>query len=356
VYLCWTKFPAFGESTVYFSRSTDHGLTFSRPVAVSKEFAGQGCDVAVEHDGDVYVSWRDFELSSSKKNFGVSVARSSDEGLTWNRPVKVANLPQYTPFDGARDCGDGVDACPSGFVFARVPLEPRMTSDPTGALDGLYVVAQASDPRSIVASSSSYSSAGPGIVGRGVITLSRSTDNGRHWSGPYAVTSQTRGHQFFPDVDAYDGVLGVLWQDSREDPAYSVQRPIGNTAGATSSGDDSVNTYLAASTDGTTFGADLRLSSAGNQMEYEMFDAASVPFYGDYNWLSLVAGPDGSVVGYGTWTDNRDVVPGTDPREETQDGFDVKGCWKTVDGELVRTCFNGGGYDQNIYGNSVSIG
>ena len=47
---------------------------------------------------------------------------------------------------------------------------------------------------------------------------------------------------------------------------------------------------------------------------------------------------------------------GTDPREETQDGFDVKGCWKTVDGELVRTCFNGGGYDQNIYGNSVSIG
>jgi hypothetical protein len=87
-----------------------------------------------------------------------------------------------------------------------------------------------------------------------------------------------------------------------------------------------------------------------------MFDAASVPFFGDYNWLSLVAGPEGSVVGYGTWTDNRDVVPGTDPREETQDGFDVKGCWKTVDGALVRTCFNGGGYDQNIYGNSVSIG
>ncbi len=356
VYLCWTKFPAFGESTVYFSRSTDHGLTFSRPVAVSKEFAGQGCDVAVEHDGDVYVSWRDFELKSSKKNFGVSVARSSDQGLTWNRPVKVANLPEYTPFDGTRDCGDGVDACPSGFVFGRVPLEPRMTSDPTGALDGLYVVAQASDPRSIVASTSSYSSAGPGLVGRGVITLFRSTDNGRHWSGPYAVTSQTRGHQFFPDVDAYDGVLGVLWQDSRKDPAYSLQRPIGNTAGATSSGDDIVNTYLAASTDGTSFGADLQLSSAGNQMEYEMFDAASVPFYGDYNWLSLVAGPDGSVIGYGTWTDNRDVVPGTDPREETQDGFDVKGCWQTVDGVLVRTCFNGGGYDQNIYGNSVSIG
>jgi hypothetical protein len=37
--------------------------------------------------------------------------------------VKVANLPEYTPFDGTRDCGDGADACPSGFVFARVPLD-----------------------------------------------------------------------------------------------------------------------------------------------------------------------------------------------------------------------------------------
>ena len=68
---------------------------------------GQGCDITVEHDGDVYVIWRDFELASSKKNFGVSVTRSPDHGQTWDRPHKVADLPQYTPFDGTRDCGDG---------------------------------------------------------------------------------------------------------------------------------------------------------------------------------------------------------------------------------------------------------
>jgi hypothetical protein len=139
-------------------------------------------------------------------------------------------------------------------------------------------------------------------------------------------------------------------------PRTGVQRPIGNTASQTSSGDEVVNTYVAASTNGTTFGPDVQLSSVGNQMQYEMFGSADVPFYGDYNWLSLVAGPNGGVVGYGVWTDNRDVVPGTDPREATQDGVDVKGCWEKVDGVFTRTCFNGGGFDQNIYGNSVAMG
>lgn len=76
------------------------------------------------------------------------------------------------------------------------------------------------------------------------------TTRGRRRTSGY----RRRGHQSFPDVDAYDGVLGVLRQDSREDPAYSVQRPIGNTASTTSSGDAVVNTYIAATVDGTTFG------------------------------------------------------------------------------------------------------
>jgi hypothetical protein len=86
-----------------------------------------------------------------------------------------------------------------------------------------------------------------------------------------------------------------------------------------------------------------------------MFDAASVPFYGDYNWVQLVERADGSLFGYMTWTDNRDVVPGTDPREATQDGFDVESGWQLQpDGTYTRQ-FNLGGYDQNIYGNSISI-
>jgi len=35
VYMCWTKFPAFGSSQIYFSRSTDGGSTFSNGIAIS---------------------------------------------------------------------------------------------------------------------------------------------------------------------------------------------------------------------------------------------------------------------------------------------------------------------------------
>lgn len=64
-----------------------------------------------------------------------------------------------------------------------------------------------------------------------------STNDGATWSAPRRVSRASRGHQFFPDADALAGRLVVLWQDSRVDPAYSVQRPVGNTAAATSSGD-----------------------------------------------------------------------------------------------------------------------
>jgi hypothetical protein len=49
------------------------------------------------------------------------------------------------------------------------------------------------------------------------------------------------------------------------------------------------------------------------------------------------------------------VKPGTDPRETTQDGFDVESGWQLQpDGTYTRQ-FNLGGYDQNIYGNSITI-
>ena len=359
VYMCFTKFPGNGRGTIYFSASKNGGASFSKPIAISGMLASQGCDIAVEHDGDVHVSWRTFDTSSSKKNFGVAAVRSPNAGATFSKPVMVAQLRGYNPFDGARDCGDGVDGCPSGFVFARVPLEPRLTADPTGVLPGIYSIVQAADPSTIVPSTSSYSSVGApsasGLVGQGAIYIMRSLDDGKTWSAPHRVDSSSVGHQFFPDADALDGRLVVVWQDSRVDPAYSVQRPIGNTSTATSSGTAVVNTYAAVSTDGTTFGATQTVSSVGMQPQYEMFDAASVPFLGDYNWIQLVKKADGSLFGYMTWTDNRDVVPGTDPRETTQDGFDVESGWQLQpDGSYTRR-FNLGGYDQNIYGNTISI-
>ena len=58
-----------------------------------------------------------------------------------------------------------------------------------------------------------------------------------------------------------------------------------------------------------------------------MFGNRDIPFHGDYNWISLANtdpnDPNSPLLAYMSWTDNRDVVPGTDPREiEEQNGFD----------------------------------
>lgn len=359
-YVCWSRFIGNGKNKIYFSRSTDMGETFSRPVALSGGPGmgyPQGCDIAVEADGDVYVTWRTYAGPSSNAPDGLAFARSADGGASFAPARFIRSIVPYAPNDGTRDCGDGPYACPSGYVFARIPLEPRVTADQTGVLPGVYLVYNEVAPESIVPSGSTYSSAGAGMVGQSLVYVVSSTDDGATWSEPLAVDPAPAGHQFFADGDALDGRLAIVWQDSRTDTCYSVLRPIGNAEGAVACGSaEVVNTFVAASDDGSTFTPAVKVSDVGHQPQYEMFGGRDVPFQGDYNWISLVRDGTG-LFGYLAWTDNRDVLAGTDPREAVQDGFDVHQCRADLGGGAwgPDTCPNAGGLDQGIYGNSISI-
>lgn len=71
-----------------------------------------------------------------------------------------------------------------------------------------------------------------------------------------------------------------------------------------------------------------------------------MPFNGDYLWVTSI----GSFA-YAAWTDYRNVVPGTDPRDTTNDGNDVKQCRTLTSlGWTDDQCPHDGGIDQNIYG------
>jgi len=362
VYVCWTRFVANGQNRIFFSRSTDAGNTFSKPVAISGggNIPTQGCDIAIEHDGDVYVAYRTF-VTPSQRTATLAFARSANGGASFSPAQVIRSIVPYNPFDTDRNCGDGPVHCPSDFVFARTPLEVRISADQSGGLPGVYVAYMEIRPGSVVPSTSSYYSAGPGLVGQSLVYLVRSTTNGATWSAPMAVDPRPVGHQFFPDLDLLAGTLVVMWQDSRTDPAYSVQRPMGNTRDAqgraVSSGRNIVNSFLTSSTTGTSFGPSIKISDRGNQPQYEMFSNRDLPFYGDYNWISLARLPAGGLLGYTTWTDNRDVVAGADPREAFNDGFDVLQCRAALPGGTFGpdTCPNAGGLNQNIYGTSVTI-
>ena len=93
-----------------------------------------------------------------------------------------------------------------------------------------------------------------------------------------------------------------------------------------------------------------RLSTVTSNPNWEQFSGRTVPFGGDYLYISSVG-----AFSYGLWTDWRDVVAGTDPREggdSDHDGADVKQCRaQNPDGSFgPDTCPFAGGLDQNIYG------
>lgn len=363
VYLCWSRFVGFsGRTKISFSRSTDSGRTFSRPIELSFGKDVQGCDIAVEHDGDVYVAWGTRDTPSAIDEQGMAIARSTDGGASFAPAHQIASFTRYFPSDGDRNCGDGALTCPSRFVFFRVPLEPRITADQSGVLPGVYATYNAVDPSTVVPSTTSYSSAGSnsGLVGRSVVYVIRSTNNGQTWSAPASVDpAGGRGHQYFSDIDALGGKLVAVWQDNRTDDAYSVQRPIGNTLDAqgrpVSSGTDVVGTYSAVSDDGMTFVPTGIISSTTHQPSYEMFSNRQLPFQGDYNYVALAFDGPSSLFGYMAWTDNRDVRPGVDIREtDYVDGFDVFQC-RTPAALEPDLCPNAHGLDQNIYGQSTTL-
>jgi hypothetical protein len=388
VYFCWTKFQGNnGRNKIYVARSTDHGVSFSNGRIVSDGFV-QGCDIAVEHDGDVYVSWRTFAAPGTGRVNGMSVVRSSDGGATFSQPRRIAAFTPYFPnVGGVRDCGDGPFFCgPEGFVFYRVPLEPRLTADQTGALPGVFATWNAVDPASVVASGSSYSSATAGRVGRSLVYVAKSVDNGSTWSAgvPVEPSPGDPGHQYFGDIDAYAGWLVAVWQDNRTDDAYGVQLPIGNRLDgqgrAVATGTDAVATYAAVSEDGVAWQPLGQVSAMTHQSQYEMFGSRDIPFQGDYNWVAIADG-NGTVAGglfaYLAWTDNRQVAAGEDPRETQAedgfvDGFDVLQCRVDLGRDesevnlgipLARAdapftgdnCGNAGGLDQDIFGQLLTL-
>ncbi len=362
VYFAYSRFNGSGGNSIQFTRSTDHGASFSHPAKVSASVHGvQFADIAVTSNGHVYVTYRQFAAQGNQSD-AVVIVKSTDCGRSFTQP-RV--LQTFTPYDAqdvntsggaARDCGDFSSACQSGYTFFRQDSQVRSTADQRAASsdESVYVAYNATVPGTETATGTTYGSVSSGVGSKEAVYLLRYDGATGSKGAARLVDPQAKGQQLFPDLSVEGGPLHLLWWDSRKDACYSTARPVGNCADRSLV--PSLDVYATTSTDrGATFARSARVSDVTTNPNYEQFASRTVPFAGDYLWISAVG-----TVSYGTWTDWRDTVGGTDQREvaepdnDTGTG-DVKQCRHVLaDGSFSGdTCPRAGGLDQNIYGDST---
>lgn len=396
VYFSWSRFTGQAQTNaLYFARSTDHGVTFSQPQRISTPVQGvQFPDIAVTGSSNVFVTFRGFETRSGQPN-GVYMIRSTDCGRTFTRPML---LQTFVPYDAqdvpapepipmpassrddpaeagepganapkehalARDCGDFDAHCESGYTFFRRDTQVRSAGDQyAGAGDNtVYIVYDPTKPGTQTPSGTTYGSIEPGTASQSAIYFLRVNGLTGAKTGPTLVDNQAVGHQTFPDISAdtpraagaTGTVLHTIWWDSRLDSCYSPTRPIGNCADR--SVVPSLDAWGAVSRNLGGSWTSTRVSDVTSMPNYEQYSNRTVPFAGDYLWVTSLG-----EFSYGVWTDWRDTVPGVDPREGSGDedgsSADVKQC-RTFSASAGAwssdTCPRAGGLDQNIYGDKT---
>ncbi|TML90614.1 MAG: exo-alpha-sialidase [Actinobacteria bacterium] len=379
VYFSWSRFTGSGTNNIYFSRSTDHGVTFSNPLNLTPSVKDvQFPDISVTGNGNVYVTYRQYASTQGHADNAVQYVKSTDCGKSFTRPQSILGFIQYdaqdiagpqpTPAQTGRDdppspedeaakpgstvgdCGDFDSACKSGYTFFRKDTQPRSTADQSDkAHEWIYIVYDPTKPGTEVPTGTTYGSIEPGTGSQSAIYFTRFDGASGTHTTPIVLDNQPAGLQLFPDISASGGKLHALWWDTRLDSCYSPMRPVGNCAdGSTVAALDIFAT--SSQNAGATWSTAVRVTDVTSNGNYEQFAVRTIPFAGDYLWISSVGD-----FSYGVWTDWRDTKAGDDQRETetgSNDAADVFQC-RTMTASSAwtsDTCPRDGGLDQNIYG------
>ena len=173
-----------------FSRTTDGGETWSKPVPMreSNNYF-QGNQIAVGPDGTLYNVTANLFTGNSRVSNSVymGVMVSKDAGLHWSAPSKIAPIRTqqlFVPDDG--------------FPIRAEDYLPDIATDPTNG--DVYVVW----------------SDGLGTPINKVV-MAKSTDGGRHWSGPTIVATGGPGVQSYNHAIevTQDGTVVLTYYDDR---------------------------------------------------------------------------------------------------------------------------------------------
>ncbi|MFC3802225.1 sialidase family protein [Cohnella sp. GCM10012308] len=177
-----------GNSTAFLQRSIDNGATWNTTILLSSESNQvERPEVAVSLTGIVYAAW-----VTVNPSYNYIIRRSLDGGATFEAPVLVANVvPVPNPLPVPN------------YNFRVLTFASISTDRSIGPFtEDVYAVWQ--DNRQ----------------GYADIFMSKSTDQGQHWSVPVPITGAPAGSQnFFPsvDVDPLTGVVNIIYYSNQVD-------------------------------------------------------------------------------------------------------------------------------------------
>lgn len=235
------------EYRILFARSTDGGVTWSAPQKIAGDpgVVRQGPNVSVDPQGDVYLLWSNLSANH------LEVAASTDGGATFG---EVRDGP---PFQNIRPLKGDLR---NGLVLAGVSADPVKP-------DTLYAVW------------------GDWRLGEAEVAFSVTHDGGTTWHSPVVVNGVRTNDQFQPTVAANKaGEIYVQWFDRRDDRNNLL-----------------VHTYAARSTDDGKTWSELRVTDVASNPTVGLPRAGEDGFYGDYQ--SLVADETGVQL---FWNETRD--------------------------------------------------
>ena len=104
IYVGWEDWVSSTNSSAQFSRSVNGGATFSTPTAISNGTAASAPRIAIDPTGAIDFAWSD----NSAGYASVFFSRSTDQGNTFSTPVNISNNPSgaggpYLSLDPAGD-------------------------------------------------------------------------------------------------------------------------------------------------------------------------------------------------------------------------------------------------------------
>src|SRR5882762_5425796 len=208
----------FAHSDISFSRSADHGATFSTPKSLSNNIGSSASpQVTVDLTGNINVAWE----NNGPGNFDIFFSRSADKGTTFSTPKNLSNsLGQSRSPQIALDAGGNINVVWTDNTPPDVSPDIFFVRSSDGgttfstAQNISHNSGSSSNPLLTVDAGANINVAwGDNTPGNQDIFFARSTDSGATFSTPVNLSEDSGVSSEVQVAADKNGNINVAWQD-----------------------------------------------------------------------------------------------------------------------------------------------